>query len=306
MSSSWAVTAPCLLDGVPDAIYHGNKQCPSEALSNSAMKDLVPPSTPAHFRWNRDHAHEANRAFDVGRAAHTRVLGVGEEMVACPEELLASNGAMTTKASKEWALVQRAEGRVPLTPSDFQMVVDLTNALAEHPLVEVLTRPGTRPEVSAYAVDPETGVWLRGRFDLAVDGSLWDFKTAQIAERSAFERNAWKYGYHRQAAMYSWLHELVTGETPPPMRFIVSEKTPPYLVAVFEPDPGLLELARLQIRAAIDLYASCVASGVWPGYPQDVQTLYAPRWAERELEAQIISGAADDLLDDLEGILHGN
>ena len=276
------IVSPGLYDGIPDAEYHGGLNTPIPSLSQSLLKLLVPPSTPAHFRWRLSHPEPPKRVFDVGRAAHTRALGVGEEMVACPADKLSAVGTMTTNAAKAWAIEQRAAGRVPLTPGDYDMVCGMAEALVRHDRVaDILTEPTRRPEVSAYAPHPDLPeVWFRGRFDL-LGAELWDYKTARSAEPDAFRRSAWSYGYHVQDVLYRTLLGQVTGETPAPMVFIVQEKTPPYLVTTVQLDDEFERLARDQIAAALELYAACVSAEIWPGYPDQIAVLSPPAYADR-------------------------
>ncbi len=300
------IVSPGLYDGIPEREYHAGVNTPLPSLSNSSMADLLGQSTPAHFRWNRTHPRGDGRVFDVGRAAHARVLGVGEEMAACPADRLSVDGKMTTAKAKAWALEQRAAGIVPLRPDDYIAVRDMADALAEHPTAgALLTSPSMRPEVSAYAQDPVTGVWIRGRFDV-LDDLLADYKTARCAHPDAFAKSALSYGYHRQAWLYRHLHEWATGDTlPDPLLFVVQEKTPPYLVSLVRLDDEFDRLAAGQVRQAIDLFAACQAADEWPGYSPDVVTISPPSWTSRLLD-DMASDEDDDpdseLLDDLERI----
>lgn len=299
------IVSPGLYDGIPEREYHAGVNTPLPSLSNSSMADLLGQSTPAHFRWNRTHPRGDSRVFDVGRAAHARVLGVGEEMAACPADRLSVDGKMTTTKAKAWAAEMRAQGIVPLRPDDYIAVRDMADALAEHPTAgALLTSPSMRPEVSAYAQDPVTGVWIRGRFDV-LDGILADYKTARCAHPDAFAKSALNYGYHRQAWLYRHLHEWATGTLVDPLMFVAQEKTPPYLVSLVRLDDEFDRLAAEQVRQAIDLFAACQAVDQWPGYSLDVVTISPPSWTSRLLD-ELASDDEDDpdseLLDDLERI----
>jgi hypothetical protein len=49
-----------------------------------------------------------------------------------------------------------------------------------------------------------------------------------------------------------------------------------------EMDPDLLALGHRQRREALDTFAECEASGIWPGYSMDVLTI--PDYAKRKLK----------------------
>lgn len=304
LSEDYRIEWPGLYEGIPDDVYHAGRNTPERALSQSVLKALIPPSTPAHFKWQLAHGLEPRRAFDVGRAAHTMALGIGEPMVGCPPDLLAINGAMSTKASKEWAAQQRAEGRVPLTPADYEMVCRMAEALLDNPrIAEVITAPDNHPEVSGYAIEPQTGLWLRGRFDL-LGGRIWDYKTTKCAEPEAFARSVWAYGYHVQDATYRLIYELLVGADPGPLVFMAQEKEPPYLASTVDVSDTYSRVGRDQLLAALDLYVACRDAGVWPGYPDEIITLDPPAWALRDVESAEESAAASDVLAALEGILN--
>ena len=161
---TYVVTEPTLLDGVDDATYHGGLvRTPGPQTSQSALKLLIEPSTPREFQWRLLNPEGPKRAFDVGRAAHTLVLGVGDPFIACPGDLLSVDGRMITTRAKEWASDQRAAGRTPLTPTDYDAVHRMADAILAHTrAAELFTDPDRRPEVSAFC-EIVPGLWLRSR-----------------------------------------------------------------------------------------------------------------------------------------------
>ena len=90
------IVSPGLYDGIPADEDHRGANTPTPSLSQSLLKLLVPPSTPAHLRWRMSNPEPPKRVFDVGRAAHTMALGVGEEMVCCPADDTSSTSDMST------------------------------------------------------------------------------------------------------------------------------------------------------------------------------------------------------------------
>ncbi len=61
--------------------------------------------------------------------------------------------------------------------------------------------------------------------------------------------------------------------------FIAVEKTPPYAVALYELDAEAVDLGRALARRDLARYANARDFGVWPGYPDAVQSLSLPKWA---------------------------
>jgi len=143
-------------------------------------------------------------------------------------------------------------------------------------------------EVSLFHQDPETGVLCKGRLDWLPDkrGILIDLKTAQDASYESFARDAAKYGYHLQDALYGRLASWALGGPIRPMLFVVAQTEPPYEVAFYELD-GVARTAGWQkIRHALDIWRRCERTGQWPGIGWDwdrkaytIQTLSLPKWA---------------------------
>ena len=70
---------------MPEDAYHAHP-----ALSASGIKVLAQPGGPAKWWWQHTHPQPSKKAFDVGSAAHSLVLGVGAPLARIPDELLAS------------------------------------------------------------------------------------------------------------------------------------------------------------------------------------------------------------------------
>ena len=285
----WTVDGPTLLEEVPEGVYHaGGVRTPGPQTSQSALKLLTPPSTPREFQWRLLHPEGPKRAFDVGRAAHTLVLGVGEEFVRHPDDLLNASGAMgSTAASKAWIAAQREAGRTPLRADDYEAVYRMGDAILAHPrAAELVTDPQRKPEVSAY-FEVARGLWMRSRFDL-MGGTLVDFKSSARPTPDDFRMACWSYGYHVQDVAYRRAYTAVGGRPDPgPMTFVVVGKEPPHLVAIYQLDPEFERLGNEQLDAAIAVYLEQAerhgppaADGVaWDGLPDQTAVLSPPRKA---------------------------
>lgn len=249
------------------------------ALSQSGAKLLLPPSCPALFKWQQDHPRPEKKAFDFGHAAHAKLLGVGQPIVVIPDELLASNGAVSTKAAKEFVAEARANGQVPLKTDEAAQVDAMMGALQANPEVMRLFTAG-RPERALLWLDTATGVELRGKLDwLADDGSLiTDYKTAESASPWSFGRRYIDYGYHQQAAWYTDAVKALGLHDDPEFVFVVQQKTAPYLVQPYRLSPAAINAGRELNRRAIDIYAECSETGVWPGFSDRVETVDLPAW----------------------------
>ena len=283
--------------------YHGDP-CPEPSLSSTVAKVLIA-QTPLHAwtispRLNPEWEPINKKTFDIGRAAHRAVLGVGDDYEAIPESLLASNGAASTKAAKEFIEDCRARGVTPLKAEEvgqIRMIADRVRARLD--AMGIVIDP-QRSEVTALSV--VDGIWCRCMVDNApIDQSLplYDLKTtAGSVHPDALARTVADYGYDVQAAHYLRTWKEATGEDRK-FRFIFVEKTPPFEVGVIELyDDGLSRPAsdyasdeplsgdwfadaEQKLSRARKQWRACLDSGVWPGYPPRVALIGAPIWHRR-------------------------
>lgn len=261
---------PGIHDGVPEEQYHADP-----ALSQSQAKTLL--DCPARYRWELDHPREPSTAFDVGHAAHAKVLGVGSPVVVIDAE------SWRTKAAKDAAEQARADGATPLLRADAEAVDAMAEAVLAHPMARAILEADGAPEQSLAWTDADTGIDLRGRVDwLTVMGDgtpfLADLKTSVSADPRDFGTSIHKWGYGLQSAWYRAGYEAITG-TPALFGFIVVEKAAPHFVSVGRADDIAEARGAEQMRDALDLYRTCVDTGHWPAYPDDLITYPSPRWA---------------------------
>ena len=273
------ITKPCVIDGMSDAEYHAD---PVEggSLSSTGAKAIL--RSPAHYKWQQEN-DVFKATFDLGHAVHSMVLGVGLGIVEIPEEMLASNGAASTKEAKEFIVQARGSGKVPLKTDVYTECKAITESVLFHPLARELLETSGASEQSLFAEDKESGVMLRARIDRLTDQTpapttIIDLKTAASADPRDFGRSAAEFGYDIQAEFYQHVLKLARGDWETNFRFIVVEKSAPYLVSVIELDSEYAAIGRQRMRRAIDLYKECVDANKWPGYGDDTQLVGPPTW----------------------------
>jgi hypothetical protein len=248
---------PGFVHDLDEATYHADR----ESLSVSGAKTLM--KSPALFRHQQDNPVHKD-VFDFGTAAHAMVLGVGSVIEPIDAD------SWRTKAAQEARDTARAEGRTPILAADYRTVQAMADKLSEHTLAMRLLSEG-EPEVSAYALDEETGVMRRGRFDWLHPTLLVDYKSAasanprDLAGRYGAVR---KWGYDAQAAWYTDLARDL-GHPAAAFAFIFQEKAEPYQVTVAYIDDADLWDARQHNRAALERFRDCTESGLWPAYLPD-------------------------------------
>lgn len=277
------ITTPCIIDGMTDVVYHND---PVEGGSLSATEAKAILRSPAHYKWQKE-SSVGKSTFDIGHAVHSMVLGVGLDIVVIPESLLASNGAASAKAAKAFIAEARENGQVPLKADIVAECVAMRDSILAHPIARSLLEREGKAEQSIFAQDPETGVWLRARIDHlpdAHDGQtvVVDLKTAASADPRDFSRSAAEFGYDIQSEWYQHVLTLARGDKDTSFRFIVVEKSAPYLVSVVELDAEYVRIGQVRMRRAIETYKACRDADEWIGYEAITHLVGPPTWLSYE------------------------
>ena len=157
--------------------------------------------------------------------------------------------------------------------------MSMHSAVERHPLAGAIFTEG-KPEQSVYWIDEATGVTCRARVDWLRAAHIVDLKTAADASPSGFCRAAGNFGYHISASHYRTGIHAVTGEWLP-FVLVVVEKEAPHYVSVHQFDDDFLDIGAEQMRRALELFAECESTGVWPAYGDDINTLTPPRYLTR-------------------------
>lgn len=277
------ITEPGVYE-IPAEVYHADPIL-GGSLSSSGARRLLPPSCPALFRHEQLHGRKTRRVFEIGHAAHALVLGTGPELV----KVEADN--WRTKAAQEKAAEARARGAVPLLPDEYAEIHAMADALRAHPVARALFDPDYgRAEQSLIWRDGPSGIWRRAMLDWLPDAGpgrliVPDYKTTTCAAPSELSKTVHKWGYHQQHAWYvDGAQALDLGDQDAAFVFVFQEKTAPYLVTVIELDALALRIGRERNRQAIEVYAQCSESGVWPDYSNEVESVPLPVWVERAYE----------------------
>lgn len=264
---------------LPEAEYHSRSE-----LSSTGARLLLPEykGSPKKFQWAQTHPR-TSRAFDVGSAAHAKILGVGAGIAVYPDEHLTPSGNVSTKAATvAWEDEQRAMGLTPVSPADVQRVDAMAEAVLAHEGARPFLEVAVHREVSIFAeID---GVRVRARLDALSDDTrsgvfAVDVKTTEDATPHGFTRSVQNYGYDVQDAHYRDTYQAATGNPIEKFVFIAVEKSAPHEVGVSYLPDQWIAMGRTKAATARRIYAECMETGVWPGYSPEVVALDPPAWA---------------------------
>lgn len=278
---------PGLHFDLDEALYHSHPT----SLSVSGAKKLLPPSCPAKFKAAQEAGEEHKAVFDLGKVAHTLVLGKGAEIAVAPFE------DWRTKAAREFREQAYDDALTPVLAADYARSKQLADSVLAHPLAAALF-VGGEPEVSAFWTDPVTGVDCRARFDYlpeAVAGKrliVPDLKTALSSHPGEFGKAAAKFFYAMQDAWYTDACIALGLDPDPAFVFVTVEKEPPYLVTVGQLRAEDKRLGRGLNDRARRIYRECVENDHWPGYspPTEIAEISLPYWHRSEYEEYLTNG----------------
>ena len=259
-----------IIRNMPDAEYHA-----IDRISNSRLSRMLP--TPAHCKEHMDNPPEATDNLVMGRYFHALTLepdSVAECYIVQPK---IDRRTKKGKADYENFLLLAGEKQVVK-----QDMVDTALAMREsiilHPAAGKLISESKDKELTLLWDDDATGAPMKAKLDAVRDGVIIDLKSCDDASPKGFQRSIAKYGYHRQAALYSDAYTQVVGEPPKGFVFIAVEKKPPYAVACYvlsreDIARGLTDYRELLVR-----YVDCEFENNWHGYSGMIEEIELPKW----------------------------
>jgi len=276
--------SPGFFPGMTGAQYHADP-CPVPSLSSGIAKTLIRRS-PLHAHHEHPRFCAASRSatapMEAGSVLHCLMLGRGDEYEAVDAD------DWRTKAAKERRDEIRAAGRIPMLAADLDTAREAAEAalgqMRQHPDCAGFFAPGTS-EAVLIAQDGPT--WLRCMVDRmpAEPGACWfDLKTtAMSAAPAEFQRTIIKE-HAFQRAFYLRVGQLL-GMRPREFLFVVVERKAPFAISTITAAPSLAVIAEGEVERAVRLWARCISSGTWPGYPAQTAYVSAPTWATAAEEA---------------------
>lgn len=185
------------------------------------------------------------------------------------------------KAARDSAL---ARGKVPVKRAEYDTAKCVCDELLRQ-LDEQGVTPGENYQVSLFWEEMSSSgvvVQCRGRVDNLGLPTVIDFKTIHHADDDTCAKHIDSYGYDIQAAAYLRGLERCLPEWAGRLQFIdafleVDAELP--LANPLEPDPEYLAMGAAKWQRAVDIWATCEESGVWPGYSTGVRRVSAPSYA---------------------------
>lgn len=246
--------------------------------------------SPAHFKYSTEHPSESSAAMVFGSAVHCAALT--PKMF--KKEYVIADFDARTKEGKALKQQYLDEGKILLTKDQGEQIDGMVAAIRANPFARRLLTG--KHETAHFWLDPETGEKCKCKTDCETDINgvhyIVDLKTCQNAETEEFVRDAVKFGYFMQAAMYSQGVKCHTGKDSV-FVFVAVEKDPPYAVNVIQCGEDEIRLGmngdkygRVPgFRTLMDLYHKCRTEKKWPGYEgfdNKIAEINLPKWLKDE------------------------
>lgn len=286
---TWAgevITQPGIFKNVPIEVYHSDC-CDGPSISSSGLREIAPPDGCPLKYWDNSYLNP-NRAeqgqkdhFSLGHAVHTLLLGetgFWEKFAILPDEF----PDFKTKASREWRDETIKSGKMVLRRDALEQIEGMANRVANDRTF--LDHLDGRVERSLFYRD-RTGVWVKARPDcIPEDGYVADLKTTTDASERGCLTAIKKYGYHMQMGLIGTAMEAVTGRQVTDYVLLFIEPKRPYAYNIKPLDNQYVWIGQRQNRAALNIFAECMATGVWPTYYGSGYTASPPDALEKQID----------------------
>ncbi len=245
------------------------------------LREMTWPRTPAHFKAKYLDglvAEETTPAMELGTLTHRVIL----EPETCSGAFYVKPDGMSfaTKEGKAWRVEH--QDRPIISFDDSKAMLGMRESVLRHPIARKFIE---RSLLEQNVFADSDGLRLKARLDLLPDSgnALADLKTCESADDTAFAKSIDSYGYHYQAAFYLDVCALA-GRDFSQWIFIAVEKEPPFLCVAYNLDPLAIEYGRRLYNRDLQLYRTCLESGIWPGYAEELSCISLPPYRQKEME----------------------
>lgn len=271
---------------IPAELYHNHKEAPE--ISRGILVRMAAES-PAHvLQMIQGSVKKPTKAMISGVLADLALLEPENFKEGLSHWILPEGLKLTTKEGIAWkkdhsdlpVLKSKTDAVNEASAEDIQGIIA---SVMKHKLGRRIVESSIKQE-SAFCFDPDTHLLRKCRPDTRmVDNSsrltIADLKTTFPGGTtiSNFSRICAAKNYHIQDAFYSEIYKDLLGERPY-FIFMVVERKPPYSVRVFQIHEEGKRAGSEECKASLEKFAQCKASGIWPDYPEVIETVTLPRW----------------------------
>lgn len=250
-----------------------------DAVNNSVLKILSDERRcPAHAKEYIDNGRPDTPALEFGRAMDAYILEplrFFELYAVCPKCDKRTKEGKAVYAEFEAKL---HEGQEIINQDNYEKIIQTGASIINSQAMRLIR--GGKSQVVAVWKDEATGLLCKGRWDYYQEDipMITDLKSTSDCSPDGFAYDLFKYGYFQQAGFYCMAHEVLTGIDSCFAIFAI-EKEPPYVHSSFDLGVKTIEAGKNAARAALQKYKTCVESGQWPMYSDQIVMLEMPKFA---------------------------
>ncbi len=189
-------------------------------------------------------------------------------------------------AKKKWAAFKKESAGKRILDFKTSQIVSRVRATTQSNLYFRFLLASGKTEVTAIHQESESITW-KARADLLTKDTIVDWKTTtKDMDDDSLYREIKKYNMAMQAAQ---LFTVFNAELPdkPIKNFVwafIDLASPICHIRFLKCPERLLISGIHDLESAKDKIRECIASGIYPGYPQSVQELQLPSWAKENYE----------------------
>jgi len=268
--------------------YHRDP-CAEPSLSASLAKILATQS-PAHAYAAHPRLggakHAPTASMNRGTLIHSLVLEAGRGIVVLDFDSFRTNDAQAARDA-----VTAAGGIPVLVEAHVEALAAATKIRERLDAAGVLLDGRSEEAIEWYdATADGEPVLCRSMLDHRSGGVIYDLKTTADASADAFGRSVAKYGYDVQVAAYSRAVAALDPDLAGRVEFlfVAVELDEPHAVAVYRPAGDVFEIGARRWERALETWAACRRSGIWPDYSAAAGDRYPwitlPPWMARAEE----------------------
>jgi hypothetical protein len=215
----------------------------------------------AHYAANTG---QDTASLRKGSGTHSYLIGDRDAVV------VYEDGARNPRHKKYQEFAEANEGKLILSPSEFEAVEGMRRSIERHSRAMELLN-GIREERIEWSIAGRACAGTPDVVHLLPSGEkrLVELKTGQSAAPDLFRWQAKKLSYHAQLAWYDNGIGLSMAYKPGPVveHFIVAvESSPPYPVTVVRVTPKMIDKGARQWRVWFEQLLVCERSGTFPAY----------------------------------------
>jgi exodeoxyribonuclease VIII len=231
------------------------------------MKHVI--RTPSNYiKWRTQPDDIGTPAMRVGTAFHHRILDRD-----IPDKIrIFTEGKMLKSKAGEKFIAEQDPGSICLNEDEYEQVIGMVKSIrSETMIMTLIERSQTELEIYGKEHTDHGAVPSKAKLDAITSNLIIDVKT--WGEEALSFKRKFKYSphyYHLQAAWYQHMAYTHLDGRLRDYYWIVVESQPPHGVLLQKAKAETLAEGSMLWNTAIQTYAKCLSTGLWPGYNNEL------------------------------------